>query len=164
MKKISLLLTLLITLTMNTVNSQTDFSPLKKLDRKTAKTLADFYHFWETGDGDLLAASTSKSIKDHDRNPTIPGTDYESILGTGKSLHGLSEMQHVFTEVLPQDDGRIVIRWQGSAKHSGEVFGIPATGKTVYFNGHDIIRLEENKIVELWHIEQLLQLLSQIQN
>ncbi len=163
MYKIILTLTFSIFSIMNGINAQTESTPFAKLDGKTAQALIDFYKFWETGDEKLLTSSTSKKLKDHDRNPMIEGTDYQAILGTGQSLKGLSKMMHTFTEVLPQEDGRIVIRWQGSAIHSGEAFGIPATGRTIYFNGHDILRLENGKIIELWHIEQLLQMTAQMQ-
>ena len=61
------------------------------------------------------------------------------------------------------ENGKIMVRWEATAKHTAEVFGHPATQKTVYFNGHDILKVEHGKITELWHIEQLLQLNSQLQ-
>lgn len=148
---------------MNSTNAQTKSNPFADFDSKTSQALTDFYHFWETGDEKYLQASTSKELKDHDKNPMIEGSDYEAILLTGQSLKGLSQMTHNFTEVLPQEDGRIVIRWQGSAIHSGETFGFHSTGRTIYFKGHDILRIQDGKIVELWHIEQLLQMTLQMQ-
>lgn len=128
-----------------------------------SQILDDFYRFWETGDESLLEASTSKNLKDYDRNPTAEGSDYEAILELGKSLKGLSEMNHNLVQVHYLEEGKVMVRWEATAKHSGEVFGYPPTQKTVYFNGHDILKMEDGKIKELWHIEQLLQLSYQLQ-
>ena len=157
----SIIISILTIMTYSSLDKNTD--PFSNLDKDTAQTLTNFYRFWETGDENYLEASTSKNLIDHDKNPTLQLTDYDAILQTGQSLKGLSDMKHTFTEILPQADGRIVIRWQGSAIHSGEVFGLPATGRTIYFNGHDILQLKDGKIVELWHIEQLLQMTLQMQ-
>ncbi len=129
----------------------------------TTQQLEKFYEFWETGDETLLEETTSKSLKDHDRNPTAEGSDYEAILDLGKSLKGLSEMNHNLVQVHYLEEGKVMVRWEATAKHSGEVFGYPPTQKIVYFNGHDILKMEDGKIKELWHIEQLLQLTYQLQ-
>ena len=110
----------------------------------------------------LLEESTSKN-SNYDRSPMAEGTDYEAILQLGKSLKGLSEMNHNLVQVHFLEDGKVMVRWEATAKHTGEAFGYPATQKTVYFNGHDILKLEGGKITELWHIEQLLQLTYQLQ-
>ena len=72
-------------------------------------------------------------------------------------------MHHNLTQIHEVSEDRYMIRWEASAKHTGDLFGVPATDKTVYFNGHDILKIEDGKVVEMWHIEQLLQLMSQIQ-
>ena len=129
----------------------------------TIHLLEKFYRFWETGDETLLEESTSKNLKDHDRSPIAEGSDYQAILELGKSLKGLSEMNHNLVQVHFLKDGKVMVRWEASAKHTGEAFGYPATQKTIYFNGHDILKFKDGKITELWHIEQLLQLTYQLQ-
>lgn len=137
---------------------------MQTLSKDTQAAIDSFYKFWETGKEELLSASVSKDLKDHDRNPAAEGSDYEAILGMGQMINsGLSEMTHNFTQIHVLDNNRIVLRWEGSAKHTGPLFGTPETGRTVYFNGHDILQFEDGKITELWHIEQLLQLHAQIQ-
>lgn len=128
------------------------------------EVIENFYKFWETGSEELLGLSTSKELKDYDRNPMLEGTDYEALLGVAGMINaGLSDIKHNFTQIHYLENDRILIRWEGSAKHTGDLFGTPKTDRTVYFNGHDILQLKNGKISELWHIEQLLQLTSQIQ-
>ncbi len=131
--------------------------------KSTDQLLSDFYRFFETANETLLEATTSKQLKDHDRNPMSEGTDYEALLSLGQSVKGLSEMQHNLTQINTLENGNLMIRWEASAKHTGELFGFEPTNRTVYFNGHDILKIENGKIVELWHIEQLFQLTAQLQ-
>ena len=129
----------------------------------TTHLLEKFYTFWETGDESLLEESTSKNLKDHDRSPMAEGSDYQAILELGKSLQGLSAMNHNLVQVHFLEDGKVMVRWEATAKHTGEAFGYAPTQKTIYFKGHDILKFEDGKIKELWHIEQLLQLTYQLQ-
>ncbi|MEZ9820049.1 ester cyclase [Shewanella sp. 10N.286.45.A1] len=49
------------------------------------------------------------------------------------------------------------------AKHVGDFFGMPASNKTAYYAGHDIFQLNgKGQIIEIWHIEQIFQLMQQL--
>ena len=125
--------------------------------------LDDFYKFWETADETLLEKIVSKDVKDHDKDPRNTGSDYQGLLDLANAVQGLTEMKHNLVQIHKLENQMCVVRWEASAKHTGNFFGIPATGKTVFFAGHDIMKFENGKITELWHIEQLLQLMGQIQ-
>ncbi|PID74673.1 MAG: hypothetical protein CSB28_01990 [Desulfobacterales bacterium] len=49
-----------------------------------------------------------------------------------------------------------------TGKHTGEFFNIPPSNKNIILYGHDLFKIVEGKIVEQWHIEQLLSLINQI--
>lgn len=46
--------------------------------------------------------------------------------------------------------------------HSGDMAGVPATGKSVEFDGTDIIRVEDGKVAEHWGTTNNLSLMQQI--
>ena len=46
--------------------------------------------------------------------------------------------------------------------HSGELMGVPATGRTVEFSSIDIIRLEDGMVAEHWGVTDTLSLMQQI--
>ena len=46
--------------------------------------------------------------------------------------------------------------------HSGELMGVPATGKTVEFGSIDIIRVEDGRVAEHWGITDTMALMQQI--
>lgn len=52
--------------------------------------------------------------------------------------------------------------WTATGTHRGALFGLPASGKPVCFSGIDMIRVTEGRIAELWHVEEMLQLIGQI--
>ncbi|MGJ3648153.1 ester cyclase [Sphingomonas sp. GlSt437] len=52
--------------------------------------------------------------------------------------------------------------WTLTGTHRGALFGIPASNKLVRFSGIDMIRVANGQIVELWHVEEILQFLDQI--
>jgi predicted ester cyclase len=49
-----------------------------------------------------------------------------------------------------------------TATHTGEVFGLAASGNPVAFNGIELIRVVDGKITEISHVEELLKLIQQI--
>lgn len=48
------------------------------------------------------------------------------------------------------------------ARHQGDFFGIPATGKTVAMEVMDTIRLEDEKFVEHWNVVDWQNVISQL--
>ena len=57
---------------------------------------------------------------------------------------------------------KIVQRVTTSARHTGELFGIPATGKSFQVEGIEIYHLANNKIVESWSQYDMLGLFPQL--
>jgi predicted ester cyclase len=75
---------------------------------------------------------------------------------------GFSDTQHriLFQEELP--GGWVVLHWRMTATHTGEAFGIAASGNKVDIDGNDIMRIVDGKITELYHVEELLKLTLQM--
>ena len=57
---------------------------------------------------------------------------------------------------------KVVTRWTLSGVHSGELWGVPATGKRVVYTGITINRLAHRRIVEEWCESDLIGLMQQI--
>jgi steroid delta-isomerase-like uncharacterized protein len=56
----------------------------------------------------------------------------------------------------------VVTRWTGRGTHTGELMGLPITGKSVVVSGIWIHRLAGNKIVESWDVWDTLGMLEQL--
>jgi steroid delta-isomerase-like uncharacterized protein len=68
----------------------------------------------------------------------------------GMYLKGFPDIRVKIEEMIAERD-LVATRFTGEATHRGELFGTPATGKNMTFNGIDIIRVTNGKVVEAWH-------------
>ena len=62
-------------------------------------------------------------------------------------LTGFSDIQFTIKDVFGQGD-KLVKHWNFKGTHTGDFFGIPATGKTVDLDGTTLVRMSNGKIAE----------------
>jgi steroid delta-isomerase-like uncharacterized protein len=60
---------------------------------------------------------------------------------------GFTERQFIVKEIFADGD-KLVKYWQFKGKHTGNFFGIPATGKSVDVIGCTIVKMKDGKITE----------------
>ena len=65
------------------------------------------------------------------------------------------------THIAGEDD-RVAARFVETGTHTGEFFGIPATGKSVKFSEIGILRIADGKVVESWYDVDMLGLMGQL--
>lgn len=98
---------------------------------------------------------------DHNPQPgQAPGAkgiiDFARVLGAA-----FSDTDLQFINVLAEGD-RAVAHWSMQSTHTGDFFGVPATGKRVNITGTDIVRIVDGKITDWWHNEDVLGLMGQL--
>ena len=78
-----------------------------------------------------------------------------------KHLAGLPDMRIVIEEMVAEGDN-VVVCWKGNATHTGEWWGIPATGKEVEWRGMSRLRIVDGKVADqrvhwsfFWMLEQI---------
>jgi predicted ester cyclase len=69
--------------------------------------------------------------------------------------------RHVIEELIAEDD-MVVGRVTAYGRHTGDLFGIPATGKEFQVTGIAMWRVRDGKIVEHWHQTDQVGLMQQI--
>lgn len=62
-------------------------------------------------------------------------------------LTGFTEIQFTIVDVFGQND-RIMKHWNFKGKHTGNFFGIPATGKTLNIDGVTLVKMKNGKILQ----------------
>lgn len=62
-------------------------------------------------------------------------------------LTGFSDIKFTMVSVFGQDDN-IVKHWNFKGTHSGDFFGIPATGKAVDIDGVTLVKMKDGKIAQ----------------
>ena len=65
-------------------------------------------------------------------------------------------------EMLPAGDDRVVTRWTGIGRHTGELMGIPPTGKPVTVSALSLHRIAGGKLAEHWCVWDTLGMLQQL--
>jgi len=76
-------------------------------------------------------------------------------------LSAFPDHQFSIDDLVAEGD-RVVGRWTMRATHTGELMGIPPTGKPVVMGGIDILRIVNGRLAEVWHVEDVLGMMQQI--
>lgn len=128
---------------------------------ENVEIIKKFYQIFDNGRIQGLNQLVDSSLIDYDAQ--VRNKSFAELQGLITNLHqGFSGIAHELEQILIIGNDKIVVRWKMTAKHTGSFFGIPASGKMVEFNGHDIFTVKNGKITEQWHVEELLSLINQI--
>jgi steroid delta-isomerase-like uncharacterized protein len=65
-------------------------------------------------------------------------------------------------EDVVAEGNRVAVRTTGTGTQAGEFVGVPATNRSVTFQTIDIHRIEGDRILESWHVEDWLSVLFQL--
>lgn len=129
--------------------------------REIEATVQGFYDAFNTGDVDALDGVLAPEWADF---PPPPGssTDVENfkenVLG---ARAGFPDLFFATQDFIVEGD-QVAVRSTGTGTHEGEFYDIPPTGRAVEFQTIDIHRVEAGRIVETYHVEDLLGVLIQV--
>lgn len=125
------------------------------------KLVMKFYEAFNTGNTALLDKALAYDWLDH---PTAPGQ--------GPGLAGFKPVVVYFRTAFPDlhatvedvviQGDKVVVRTIIRGTQQGEFLSVPATGRPVTFMAIDIHRIANNRIVETWHVEELLSVVQQL--
>lgn len=84
----------------------------------------------------------------------------------GRNIHkttliGMPDWHTEIEDLIAEGD-KVVARIRMTGTHTGDFYGIPATGKRIEFTGIYIVRIANGKIVEHWGEEDAVSLLTQL--
>jgi steroid delta-isomerase-like uncharacterized protein len=69
---------------------------------------------------------------------------------------------HNTADDLIAEGDKVAIRWTARGTHTGEMLGMPPTGKQVTLTGMTIVRIADGKITEVWNALDQLGLMQQL--
>ena len=118
---------------------------------------------FDAGDVAALDTLVSPDLIDHNLPVGAPSA-IEGMKGMVAAMRdGFTDPHHEIVYQAETDDGWVVSPWVITATHTGPWFGLPATGRDVTCSGIDLARVVDGRIVEIRHVEELLQLQMQMQ-
>jgi predicted ester cyclase len=116
---------------------------------------------WGRGQFGALRELVSQDVVDHDPVPGQPcgleGQDWAARAFLGSLSNVKMTVEH-----LVADGDRVVDDWTFTATQTGDLFGMPATGRQFTITGTDESRIAGGKIVELWHREDMLRMMQEL--
>jgi steroid delta-isomerase-like uncharacterized protein len=108
-----------------------------------------------------IAATTSEDFINHEAPPgTPPGPG--SVIYFMQMLADAFSDQQWHVEQVMSDGDLVAIRCTHSGRHTGEFFGIPATGRTFSYKQMHILRFDNGKAAEHWAVRDDATLMRQL--
>jgi len=117
--------------------------------------------FWNTGDMAIADEVYAAELVNHD--PTAPDVrDLESLKGYAVAVRAGMPDFHVTNEYMVAEGDKVAGRWTATATQTGELVGIPPTGKQATWTGISIYRFADGKVVEAWWSKDVAGLMEQL--
>ena len=137
-------------------------SPL--LEEERAYDMVErYYAALNARDDDLFEGTLGAEWFVHGESPSRPTRDVEGYLAEiADYMAGIPDIRFRIDSLHLAGDVVTVIGTL-TGTHSGEVFGYPATGRSVEFSAIAVHRIEDGAIVESWQMPDRLTLIEQIQ-
>ncbi len=120
-----------------------------------------FYEEWNKGNMQGVYDLFSDDVVDHNPGPgQAPGK--AGVIQSLEIFRYAFPDSQLAVEQLIADGDKVVDHATLRGSHTGSLLGIPPTGKPVVVQASDIYRIANGKIVEIWHIEDILGIMQQI--
>lgn len=104
---------------------------------------------WGNHSLDALDELVTTDAVDHELPPGLPPGREGMKAFLGMFLSAFPDTKMTVEDALAEGD-KVATRWSATGTHTGELMGIPATGKQINVTGLDINRISGGKIVEHW--------------
>jgi predicted ester cyclase len=116
---------------------------------------------WGGGDLSLGDQLVRTDLVDHQPMPgQKPGrTGHDEVIQMVSAA--FPDRCNTVLQTLAEGD-RVAVFYRFEGTHAGDYMGVPASGRRVCFHAVDVVRIENGKVAELWHVEELLQSLQQV--
>jgi steroid delta-isomerase-like uncharacterized protein len=113
-------------------------------------------------DWKLADELVAKNVVMHHPSSPQPVSGSENVIGfLGAFRAGFPDMT-MKVELVFGAAEMVAVRWHMSGTHTAELFGIPASGKSVSVRGISLLRFANGKVIEDWVSEDSLGLMQQI--
>lgn len=110
---------------------------------------------------DLAPTLFAPDCRFHD--PQIPGIQGPAAIAETLKVYQVGMQGHwAIEDIFASGEDRVTVRWTGTGRHTGEVMGIPPTGKAVRVDAISVFRIASGRIAEAWEVWDTLGFLQQL--
>jgi steroid delta-isomerase-like uncharacterized protein len=104
---------------------------------------------WNKKNLDAIDELIAADYVDHTLPPGVPPGRDGAKAFIGMYVNAFPDVKITIEDMIAKGD-KVVTRWSATGTHTGELMGIPATGKQITVTGLDITRFAGGKSVEFW--------------
>jgi predicted ester cyclase len=127
----------------------------------TVKAVRTFYEFWNTGDENLLNHAIAKNFTDHTLPAGRPQGPQGPLFASSQFRAAVPDLRVSVEKMIVADD-YVTVHMSFSGHFTGLFGRIQGTGQPIVFIATDLVKVENGRITDNWHIEDNLALLQQM--
>jgi steroid delta-isomerase-like uncharacterized protein len=128
--------------------------------KENKAALARAVQAWNAGDVDSYMELYAENIKLHAGPYDFP--DKGAVEGMYKGFHAAtSDLRLEIHETIGHED-RLAARYTVTGTHTGELMGIPPTGREISMTGVTVMHFKDGKVVERWDSDDSAEVLSSL--
>ena len=116
---------------------------------------------FNSGNSAVADELVAADFVDHNPLPGLPPTAEGFKQSFAVIRAAMPDMTYTIEDVIAEGD-KVVVRWTTSGTNTGEMLGMPATGKKATVTGIDIFRVQDGKLAEFWLSWDQLGMLQQL--
>ena len=121
-----------------------------------------FIEGYVQGDSDIVDELLAPDFVFYDPSSATGAVPAEDMKASIEWIHSAFPDAQVTIEDQVAQGGKVVTRLRAHATHTGDLMGIPPTGKRVTIQGISIWRIADGKIEECWFNYDALGLMRQL--
>ena len=135
---------------------------LSSEDRQTPKAIESFYRAFNSGDTTAFLNAVATNFVDKMQDVSSADGGRSGVVYAIKAFRvGYPDLK-IEIEKMWKDGNGYVCKTHITGTNTGNLFGAPATNKSVSFSAIDAFEIVDEKIVNLWHIEQIEKMKQQL--
>jgi predicted ester cyclase len=127
----------------------------------TVKAVRAFYDFWNTGDETLLKEAVAPNFTDHTLPPGRPQGPEGPAFASRQFRAAVPDLKVTVHKMIVAGD-YVTVHMSFSGHFTGSFGQKQGNGQQVPFIATDLVRVENGRITDNWHIEDNLTLLQEM--
>jgi predicted ester cyclase len=142
------------------INDLVVAAPLPDAQREvTIRAVRAFYDFWNTGDEALLKQAIAPNFTDHTLPPGRPQGPEGPAFASRRFRAAVPDLKVTVEKVIVAGD-YVTVHMNFTGHFTGKFGQTQGKGQAVPFIATDLVKIENGRITDNWHIEDNLSLLQ----
>jgi steroid delta-isomerase-like uncharacterized protein len=132
---------------------------MKRTNLEIARSVSE--EVWGKGNAALIDELYAENFVDLNPVPGIPNTRDGLKMQLAAFSQAFPDMNTTVNDIVAEGD-KVVLRYTIRGTHTGDMMGVPPTGKSGEIAGITMLRLEDGKIVEEFSLADMMTLYQQL--